>query len=586
MIGIMIDQKLEQHVNLVKQSCDFMFETLGYPFKYVNNLDYDREGDIIFLCSLASPPKDEMIRLANKGVVVHLQLEPDLFITSKLSREYIESNIREIQLFNKFPVIAHRDFDNPMEIIKSPSYYWGKINFDLLGNIYFHLAGTDEHFGGQFDNYGRLTEESLPFFSYARVAYVNNMLWMIDSFIKEIVKENPTLSICKKEFWPQGEDFAFSISHNVDRLQKWDTKSLLGSTISDIYLLISLKFPAFIRSVKEKIVYLITNTEYYWRFEDIGQILSKNSLKSTWFVAALDEADEGELIDYCFNDPDLHEELRNILNQNCEVALLTDIAKLNKDIYHGHYKELVNQKKRMVNLFTGRIKGIRNIIGTLPDEALKEHYDKLDFHYDAGISFADQVGFRNGVAFPYQPFLPSQKEKSNHWAIPLVFSDHYLQITKHKLVSKAKAMDIIKNLINTIKETNGLLTLNFSMSNFHDISYAPDLLEYTIGLLKARNTFSGTLEELTDWWVRRKNVDIKEDKGKIVLISPENIDKMTINLLGNRTVSKINGADSVIVDNVITLNNIKKDVNVVIYYKHDDQMYVSMDADENTSNSG
>jgi len=626
MIGIMVDQKLEHLESKIKYTCGFIFETLGFPYRYINSLDYNRKREIIFLCSLMMPSKDDLASLAGKGVVVNIQIDSDLLMPDKLSKDFIQKYVKEIRLFNSFPVITRKSFDNPIEVTKGPDYYWGEINFDIIGNIFFHLAGLDEKISGQNDNWGRVKDESLSFLSYAKVAYVNNMLWMIDHFIKDIVEDNPyipkrssakknntkleqdqddvvrdffdnlkddngagnyPLWTVKKDYWPGGEDFAYIITHNIDRLQKWSFTKILSSTVTDLYLAVGLKFPPLFRNIKEKIWYLITNTEYYWKFDDIQEVLSKFSAKATWFVGAMEEGDETEIVDYVFDDNDLKDRLRDIVSAKGEVALLTD------DICGSNLNPVLNQKKRLSNFFTGRVKGMRNVQGKFDSQTSFTCLKKTEMLYDASKSFNEQAGFRDGIAFPYQPYQPEEtfladqnsddghinyKGSQGNWEVPMMFSDSFLQVTKCKFISKDRAMDIVKTLVNTIKETNGLLTFNFSISNFNDISYLSSLMEYTLKLLKAKNLYTGTMGELIEWWTKRRQVELKIKEDSFVLKSPQDIEQLSLRIYGNRKIDKhsVKGASCTVRANQIILTNIKKDKEVLIKCPPDDQQYLKI----------
>jgi len=185
--------------------------------------------------------------------------------------------------------------------------------------------------------------------------------------------------------------------------------------------------------------------------------------------------------------------------------------------------------------------------------------------YDSSQKLIDQVGFRHGIAFPYRPYRISKQEETKHWQIPLVFSDDFLQIGKYKFVSKEKAKEIVKTLIKSVQDTNGLITFNFSISGFNDIIYIPTLIEYTIGLLKDRNTYVESMTEIINWLEKRRQVSITRQNDDFILVSFENIDRLTLSFFGEKKPVRVTGTEFFRKGDKITLKEIKRNREVIIH---------------------
>ncbi len=574
MIGIMIDQKLSRYENCIKYTCDFIFETLGITHRYIEALDYQRNDEIVLLYSLLSPDKDELVELSRGGSVIFMQVEPDLLDMSKVSREFIEKYTQTIKLFNPCPVVSTKSFDNPVEIHKIGDYSWSEINFDLIANVFYHLSGCDDKLVGERDELGRYRDTNLAFLSYSRTPFVDYLLWIMEGLIKDIANETASMNMLQKEMWPIGEDFAYTITHNVDQLQKWDLSSFLKSMFSDVYKLISFKLPLLYDSVREKVKYLFTNYEFYWRFSELRHIMVANSLRNTWFIAALDENDEepdhNAIVDYLFDDPDLHEELKLIINDHGEVALLTDVLS-------GQPQDLERQVKRLGNTITSRVKGIRNVAGTFDNDKTDENLEETEFIYDATRRLIDQVGFRHGIGSLYRPYLARSGKSAKHWVVPFIFSDDYLQINNYRVVSFEKAKVIVRGLIKAVRETNGVITFNFSMSLFNDIKYMPRFLEQTVNLLKSLNGYNASLSEIVEWWDKRSRVKISKNKNEFHIKVPDKMKALTISLWGGNKLKKVTGAKYYTKKNMITLLELGKNSSIVVQTVPDDQMYLDID---------
>jgi len=567
MIGIMIDHKLARFQPNIEFAFKFVFDTIGTPYTFINKLSELQPADILFIYSLLEPAKNELIELAQNRIVFSVQAETDLLNPGSLSKKQVQELIKELKLFNITPVITDKNFEHPIITYKTNTYYWGKFNFDIIGNIFFHLSHYEDLIPQPKDQYDRIPDSAQSLFNYSRIPTVNNLLWMIESFLKDIITNFPKAFLIKKEFWPSGEDFAYTISHNVDNLQKWSVPGLMKSIFSDVSLLFTFRWGMLLRLVKEKAMYLFTNFEVYWNFPDVSQILKDFGVKATYFVAAEDSERHDE-INYSLDDPDLKEELEAIIANSNEISLLIDHNCIDE-------KEIALRKNRLERTINKRIKGLRNSRWKTNKFSAKTA-GEMDLLYNSNRSMLEQCGFRDGIAFPYR----FNQTESNCWEIPIAFSDEVLQMNKFSFISKERAKDSVKTLIQTIQHSNGLLAFNFSFSKFNDVIYDSQLFEYTLGLLRDRKGYNGTMAEIAEWWDSRQKVVIKEREDVILINFPSKVDKITLSLWGNRKIKRVTGAKHTISGNRIILEDIKKEDTVRISAPIDDQIYLEIEQDD------
>jgi hypothetical protein len=571
MIAIMIDRKLERYSEVIKYTFSFIFETLGYPFRFIDMIGELRKNELIFFYGLLEPSSEEKQQFTKNPTVFFIKAETDLLSAGKFSQEEIIAKLQEIKLFSIVPIISEKEFQYPLLTYKVNDIFWGQYNFDVIGNIFFHLSGYEDTVSHPHDIHGNIPDNNLPLIGYKGYPYVNSLLWMIDSFLHEAVSNNPLSFLIKKELWPQGEEYAFAVSHNIDSLQKWHAANLITSFFTDLKLLIVFKWGTLFQNIKEKINYLITNFEVYWNFEEIAEILHEHKVKATYFFGASEKKKNPLDIDYSLKDPDLQDELMRLKKEDNEIALLAS--------YNSHKdKELVSQINMLSNTIGEKVKGIRHVHFQYDNPCTTDIHDSMDLLYDSTMSLQEHCGFRHGIAFPYKPFHP--EKTMQHWEIPLSFSDTMLRLSKYSVLSKERAQSLIEDMVANIQKTNGLLTFDFSISNFNDIRYNSQLLEYILRLFSQTNCFCGTFAQIAQWWNLRAKTEVKIEDDLISVEFPEKVSMITFSLFGNRTIKKIIKGKGKISGKSVTLENVKKGETVILQAPFDDQIYLEIEEEE------
>lgn len=572
MIAIMIDRKLERFDDVIKYTFAFIFDTLGFSYRFIKRINELQRNEIIFFYGLLEPSKDEKNQFTNNPTVFFIKAEIDLLTTGRINREELTDKLQEIKLYTVIPILCGKEFQYPLITYKVNEVFWGQFNFDIIGNIFFHLSGYEETMSQTRDMHGNIADGNLPLIGYKSFPYVNALLWMIENFLVESISSNPTNLLIKKEYWPENEGCAFALSHNIDTLQKWRVGNLITSLFRDLKLLVIFKWTTFFRNLKEKINYLITNYEVYWNFDEIREIVREHKIRVTYFLSALDKKNHSQDVDYSLKDPDLQAELNQIKEDKSELALLAT--------YNSQRNEkLGKQLDKLSNTIGQKAKGIRHDYHQYDNPGTTEIHSTLNITYDSTEALQEKCGFRHGIAFPYHHYHP---EKSiDHWELPLSFTDNILQLTNFSILAKERAQTLIKNMVTNIRKTNGLLVFNFSISKFNDIHYLAQLMDFTLRLLKQEKCYSGTLAEIAEWWDARSKVQIKKVEEDIYVHCPVAIDHITLTFWGNRAIKKISGAKGTIKGKSVTLKDIRQGDTITLTAPQDDQLYLDIE-DENS----
>jgi hypothetical protein len=549
MISVLIDYKLERYNREIKYTFDYIFETLGLSHRFISNPSNLRQNDILLLYGLIEPNLDELSTMAKQYITIFIQSDPKLYDATGYSADQLRRIIRDVKLFSQTPVIAERKFDYPAENYAEIEIHASKINFDLPGNVFYHLSNREEQCDISRDPNNCPPESNSAFYNWKDIPFVDNLLWLLDNLIKEQLKINKHYLV-QKHYWPRAQDMAVTLTHSVDDLQKWDLNSILLSVLDDITLFATLRWQLLVRNVWSKLKYIFTNFEVYWNFQEFVALEKEHNFHSTWFIAAERTTD----IDYSLDDSDLQDEIRFILKQGNEIGLLATDDKLNRDDY-------ITRKQIMLRQLQKEQLGIRQHNYVLNDK-IRDLHQRLLPLYDSSVSFKDTAGFRNGMIFPYQPWIASLK--SNYLEIPVFFKDQFLKLNRFRTVGLEDAKKMLKKTFQTVRRSKGLLSLDFTVANYTDIPYCNKLYSYILALIKGEKAWVTTMGELATWWEKRNRITIEEGEYDLSVYFPDALDSFVIQFYGEIKILKCTGVEARIEGSSVYFTNLEPDSVAVI----------------------
>ncbi len=550
MVSILIDYKLQRFTREIKYSLGFIFQSLGYGFRFITDVEELKPNDIFLIYGFTEPAEADLKAIAAHCIAFFIQCDPDLYEPKAYNPERISRSLKEIKLLFKIPVIASKPFHHPAENYTETGIHAGKINFDLVGNVFFHLSRKEHDLHPQAQEDAPLPDEASAFFGSREVPIVDSLLWLLDSMIKEHARSKK-IPLAQKLYWPQGQEAAVILSHTVDDLQKWDLSSLVLSIADDFTLFFTFKWRQLLHILWGKLQYLFTNYELYWNFEEFRRLERENNFHSTYYLAT----ERSMEIDYSLDDTDLQEELRQILSDGSEVGLLITNDKLNRD-------DMMTRKQILLHLVNADQIGIRHL-GYPYYPKLKELHQKLNPAFSQTTAFKEVPGFYSACSLPFHPY---QNGKVDYLELPTLYRDQHLKVTKHKYLSLDDAKQQIKKFFQITLRTHGVFSTDFSMASFCDIHYCQKLYPYILALVKTAPTWVTTARELATWWTKRSKVTIEEDEYEISLYFPEEIEHFGIQVISDRKIKEITGIPAKQDGNLVRFANVKAESIAVIRF--------------------
>ncbi len=542
MVSIFIDYKLTRFQREIKYAFSFIFQSLGYGFSFIEDTGQLKDNDILLIYGFTDPTVEQLAGIAEHYITIFIQSDPDLFDPKAMNMEKLRRSLREIKLLSTTPVISSRKFDFLAENISESGIHAGKINFDLVGNIFFHLAGLEQAVDPTRDPQGYFDDSLSLFYPYRETPYVDNLLWLIDSMIKEHTRSRG-LYIVQRHYWPEGQQSAVTLSHSVDNLQKWDYPSLILSVADDLVMLATLNWRQLCHTLQGKLKYLFTNYELYWNFEEYRALERDSNCHSTFFIAP----EQNEYINYSLDDPDLQEEIQQILKSGNEIGLLTTPDKLNRD-------DFITRKQIMLHQLHKEQIGIRQL-GYRNNEILRDLHNKLGPSYSQSTTLRDAPGFAGGFSIPYQPWISGAK--ASFWELPTIYRDAYLKVNKHKVLQLDDAKHQVKKFFQNTLRTRGIFGLDFSLASYTDIHYCNKLYAYILALIKSSNNWVTTAQEIASWWEKRNRVTIDEAEYEISAYFPDDLEHFTIQIFNEAKVKEIDGVPARIDGNMVRFRQVK-----------------------------
>ncbi len=544
MISVLIDYKLDRYAREIRYTFDYVFETLGLSHRFISDPSHLRQHDILLLYGLLEPTLEELKTLTQRYIIIFIPSDPKLFEPAGYTPDQLRRILRDVKLFTPTPVIAERKFDYPAENYTELDIHACKVNFDLAGNVFYHLANREELCDNAHDHYDCLPDSGSAFYNWKDSPYIDNFLWLLDNLIKDQSKAQGQY-IVQKHYWPRAEEMAVGLTHSVDDLQKWDFNSIIYSILDDLALLFTLRWQQLFRNIWSKLKYIFTNYEMYWNFQEFLVPEREQHIRSTWFIAAEHTAD----IDYSLDDADLQDEIKSILKQGNEIGLLHTNDKLIREEY-------ITRKQIMLSQIRKDQLGIRQF-GYILNEKTRDMHQKIYPAYDSSLAFRETAGFKSGMIFPFQPWITSLK--SNHTELPVCFKDRFLKLNRYSLLGLDDAKQMLKKAFQAVRRRRGLFVADFTVANFTDIPYCSKLYTYLLALIKAEKAFSATLTEISDWWEKRSRVTIEESEFDFSLSFPDAMESFAIQYFGPHSILQIEGLEARLDGKNIYFSNVRPD---------------------------
>jgi peptidoglycan/xylan/chitin deacetylase (PgdA/CDA1 family) len=287
--------------------------------------------------------------------------------------------------------------------------------------------------------------------------------------------------------YPGGHPFAVCVSHDVDTLFRpgQKTKDRIKGSIREILE------GRFGRALRYANVSDPINPNY--NIEKVLDLERKYDVRSSFYFLSLQPGEE----DFNYRPDDIAEVFGQVSAAGCEIGL------------HGGHQAFgdpvkIKQEKTLLEEASGkRIAGYRNHFLKFRVPDTWKYLEASAFEYDTTFAFPDQPGFRNGMCYPFFPYLEQEKRYSTVLEIPLHVMD--ASFMYYMKCSGEEADRVAKSIIDKVRRVNGVFTLLWH----NDYFFKPwkGVFESLLRYCKENGAWFATGEEMRDWWVGNRFCD-------------------------------------------------------------------------------
>jgi hypothetical protein len=535
MITVYIEQETDKNFEKVKYVIEYLLDMSGFSWKYIGK-DADISINDVFVYYGAKMPEQAFIDwIVEENSFIYIPYVKDFYEPGFYSSENLNYLLKSIKYSAIIPFISdNRDTKLPIKIISFEDKKYCLYDFDLIGNLYFQLSEDNRNSLKKNKGNEHINVQELGFKDFFNIPYVNHYVDLFYFVVKELLESKQQWQL-KRCSWPNNQPFGAIISHDLDKLVKWNFISFISNISESLIHIIKFRFSILFKNMWSFIKYIFTNIEEYWNFYEISKIEKKHNFNSTWFVGV--NKKHADKFDYNYEDEDVIKELKNLMENGAEIALLSNAKNISLNDLKNEYDILSNitNKKRM---------GIRHDEYYYTNNAFDGYHLEINALYSSSRKLNIKNAFYNGIASYYSIFNENKDPKTEYInEIPINFYDKNLKIGKYKNIEYKDAQLLMKEMINLTKKVTGLLHLQFTNSLFNEINYMPKLLEYLVDVLKDQNAYVNTCENIIDWFKKRRKIEIIEDINKISLRFNENIPEITFEMIGSKSIHNVYGGN-------------------------------------------
>jgi len=290
-----------------------------------------------------------------------------------------------------------------------------------------------------------------------------------------------------RPFYPENRRFAVALSHDVDVLYMnrniyQNLKYLTKSALSNRNLL------------RHSLGALYNNKiwpEYH--LNRLLEINEKYNIISSFYFLAVDKIN----IAYNYNLRELKTLLGIIESGGNEVGL------------HGSYNayfdidQLIQEKQELEYVIDRAGIGYRNHNLNFDVRTTWSILESAGFKYDTTFGFADHVGFRNGMCYPFHPYDLLGKRYYDILEIPL----HCMDVTlfKYMNLSYHTAFARFSNLVAEVENVNGVFT--FLWHNTNVTGEMKAFYEKCLDHLTMKGAWITSSIGIYNWWKKNKYIE-------------------------------------------------------------------------------
>lgn len=281
--------------------------------------------------------------------------------------------------------------------------------------------------------------------------------------------------------YPDGKSMAVCISHDVDVLinSKWPLKTMVNQQVKAF---LKADFPRI--KLNHKYFKRHINTNY--SIKNLIDYLKAKNIKSSFYFLSLTPNDQ----DFNYLVEEVKGEIEYAINNDFEIGL-----------HGGHkaynsYEKLITEKENLEKTLGQKLDGYRNHYLRLNYPQTLQNLEEANFKYDTTFGFAESIGFRNGMCYPFMPYDSETRKYLKVYELPLMAMDDTL--FNYMNLNPINAFNHLVSLTQKVKSVNGVLTLLWHNNEF--FTEKGVTFKKIIDFLETQNVWFTTSKNLVEWF--------------------------------------------------------------------------------------
>ena len=322
-----------------------------------------------------------------------------------------------------------------------------ELSFDLFACCFYFLSGWQEWYDDEKDNFGRSlfvnTLQSKHGFS--KIPVVNYYFDILHTALEKSLNRSIPFRC-----WSD-KSYAVHLSHDIDKLKS-------GWLEDGAHALKNGQLKSFFGMVLKAAL----GRDTWDNVEEIIALERKYDARSTMFYLPNHRKSKGvKNADYKFT-PKVLAEIERVERMGWEAGV------------HGSFGtgEDLTVFLEEIERFPNAVKSNRfHFLGWNSRKSINV-LERSGLKVDCTLGYAEAIGFRNGIAHPFQPFNISENRKATFIEIPLHVMDTTLRYQKYMALSPSNALEKIEEVLLEVRKFKGCLGLLWHNNYFTDYKYA------------------------------------------------------------------------------------------------------------------
>ena len=365
---------------------------------------------------------------------------------------------------------------------------------DIIASGYYFLTLENERLAKERDTLNRFHKSYSPLGQdiYDKPA-VDHYVLLMQAFIQSGGSYlNKTFEL--KSPWPNQQPFCLALSHDVDRIRTWTfhkakralTKSLKQKNPGHT-------FQTGLDIVKS----LLLKENWMGNFNFISQLEKKYGGRSTFFIVSKQNISLDPR--YSLKSIRLRKAFHILKERACSIGLHGTIpSAVNREM-------LAEERELLQNHTDQTVQGLRQHYLCFDENKSWEKMVQAGFHYDSTVGFSNELGYRCGTSFPFNPYSHNEEKALPILEIPLTLMDTVLFLESKLYLSSEQAWEVILEHLQETCQNRGCLTLNWHNSDLNpgDVTGYALLYEKILAWAQEHGAWICSLDEVCEWWGER-----------------------------------------------------------------------------------